>query len=808
MSHSSLTKRIMPETKLLFTTFFLSLSFSMLAQCPSGEKEVRIQINTDVYWYEVHWSISNLNTGEIYVVGAVPDSAYHEFVYCIPDAGCTKFTISDDYGDGMSPDGFYRIFVDSVLVYENIGGHYEHAETVNFGCPPGSTCESALPVDAGQGVTPDGNETWYVFVPQDTGIYQISTCDSLNTCDSKIWVYSKCQGITLSENQTGADFYASEGCDNGAVATLFLAGGQDYFIRLRHDPNHCDTTPIHFTLIYEGPIRGCTDPAACNYEPLATVSDTCIYPGNPNCPQAPDLVTREDVLRNSMEFYSLDNPDQCAVNEGCLRGLGARDIIRFTTFVENIGDADYYIGYTPATPNTPSTQFVYDPCHGHWHYLGYADYILFDENGYRVPIGSKTGFCVLDLICPDGGQKYTCTNMGISAGCADAYDSGLPCQWIDITDIPAGTYTFVLRVNWDKSPDLLGRVEKSYDNNWAQACFRLTYPNNIPEVEFLNDQCPPYVDCAGEIYGDAQPDCNGICKGPALRGDVNQDTMRTNQDVLDYLALANADNGDPSSCLDLDDNGSINIYDAALLQECNLHKDNPQYWIQRFPCNFPAGVYNQQDLVSIKAGVLDTMAKTLDLEIINPSNKILGYEFSISGLHITSMENLAAGFDPNLRFNAATGEIIGMGLDESVINKNFIPEAFLRVHYDAFTSTQVCVEKITAVVNSKYQLSNADIVSPACIEVGTSATVDPASGSFRVFVQPNPFKEKTTVFFENESGEAMNISLTDLTGKVLRRFEGVRENFVTFERNNLPAGTYFFSIRGAKGSVTGKLIAE
>ena len=32
--------------------------------------------------------------------------------------------------------------------------------------------------------------------------------------------------------------------------------------------------------------------------------------------------------------------------------------------------------------------------------------------------------------------------VGISAGCADVYGDHLDCQWIDISDVPLGTYTF------------------------------------------------------------------------------------------------------------------------------------------------------------------------------------------------------------------------------------------------------------------------------------------------------------------------------------------------------------------------------
>lgn len=797
----------MNNQKLLTLLCFLFLHNWTFAQCPPGEDELRLEINADIYWEEVKWTIKDLETGFQYAAGSLTDSETHEYTYCIP-VGCKQFSIIDTYGDGMAPDGYYRLYLNGVLIHENIGGYYGPGETTNYGCPPGSSCESAFPIDTGSWATPDGSQTWYRFVPAENGIYQINTCHPLNACGSKIWVYGQCNNIVLSDDLTGADFYAEDGCDNGALATLFLGGGEDYYIRMRYEPANCDTIPLNFTLSFVGPIVGCTDPTACNYNPLASVSDTCIYPGDPDCPQAPDLVTRQDVLLSSLEFTSLNNPDACAVEEGCLRGLGTRDIIRFTTYIENQGDADYYIGPSPDDITTPSTQFVWDPCHNHWHYLGYADYILFDANGLRIPIGSKTGFCVLDLVCgPNANAQYGCVDMGISAGCGDIYDASLPCQWIDITDLPAGDYTLVLRVNWDKSPDLTGRVEANYDNNWAQACFNLSYSGGNPDVVFNVNDCPAYTDCAGEVFGNAQPDCNGVCNGPALHGDIDQDTTRNQVDMEQYLAFANSDSGDASACFDLDGNGLINLYDEALLQECVVHQDDPQYWIQRFPCQFPGGFFNQQDLVVIRAASIDTVSKTFDLEIINPFSKLLGYEFNVSGLVIDSVENLMPNYSPNLRFNAASGEIIGMGLNELPIKKNTLPAEFLRVHYSELTDTAICVSAITAVVNEKYQLSNASVGNPSCLTVIVSSIRD-IDAPFGVYVQPNPFSGHTTVFFENESAEPMTVTLSDITGKVIRSFEGVRDNSVTFERGNLEAGTYFFTVSGSKGRVTGKVMAQ
>jgi hypothetical protein len=140
-------------------------------------------------------------------------------------------------------------------------------------------------------------------------------------------------------------------------------------------------------------------------------------------------------------------------------------------------------------PGPNNSQFNNQNCHGHWHYEGYAEYILFGQNNTPIPIGFKSGFCVMDLVCDHGGTgQYGCGNQGISHGCGDIYDASLDCQWIDITTLPDGNYTFIARVNWDYSPDALGRYESNYQNNWAQVCFSLSRSSGAPQMT-INPNC-------------------------------------------------------------------------------------------------------------------------------------------------------------------------------------------------------------------------------------------------------------------------------------------------------------------------------
>ncbi|MCC6281893.1 MAG: T9SS type A sorting domain-containing protein [Saprospiraceae bacterium] len=794
--------------KYLLLLLCILVAFTTLqAQCPSGQKSIRLEIDPDQYWYEVSWMITNANGTTVFANGAPADGNQASFSYCVPDNQCVVFRIKDTYGDGMLPNGYYRLYVNDTLTYENPNGDYDYGENTYLNCPPGTYCNTAVPTDTGLLATPGGGEYWYHFVPTVNGTYQISTCLPGNNCPSKIWVYDHCNNISTNNDQTGTIFYADAGCENGAIATLYLAAGGNYYIRLGYVAQACVNDPLHFELSYVGPVTGCTDPAACNYNPLASVSDTCIYPGDPDCPNAPDLVVLEDVLRNSLQLDFIANGDACAVEEGCIRGIGDRDILRFTTHIKNTGNQDYYIGAPPNSTSIVSDQFFWDPCHNHWHYRGYAEYLLYDENGARLPIGTKNGFCVLDLECSDGGQgQYGCNNMGITAGCGDIYGSGLPCQWVDITDLPAGTYTLVMRVNWDKTPDKLGRVEKTYDNNWAQACFVLSYDGNNPVVDFLDEVCPIYTDCTGETYGEAQPDCEGICNGILVKGDWNHDTIRNNIDVASYMAASLADNENATECRDLHINGNIDVYDAALLQECSLYAEDLDHWGLGYPCQF-GGFENTKDIVYLLPGALDTAAKTFEVQIVNPYNAIIGYEFSVSGLNIASVENISGTMNVNIQHDD-TGEILALSADETTIKKNILPTSFLRVHYSELTGPEVCVSNITAVVNAKYQRSEALLASPNCVITGLVGSHEPQEAPYSVFVQPNPFRENATIFFENAAAEPVTVTLSDMTGRTLRSFENIHSEFVTFERGNLSEGVYIFTISGSKGKVSGKIAVQ
>jgi hypothetical protein len=232
--------------------------------------------------------------------------------------------------------------------------------------------------------------------------------------------------------------------------------------------------------------------------PASAQTTTCGVPVGPNLP---DLIADVNDLAAHL---SVDNekfsPKSCGLVEGFVSTPGPHQLLRFTTSTPNIGAADLFIGNPALCP----TLYTFSPCHGHYHFNGYAEYRLWTEDGYatwvanrdlRQPAnvgvnatllqaalngkdlitGRKQGFCFED------SSKYSSTandtptyvscqgDQGISVGWTDVYDYRLEGQYIQIDGLKAGTYIVENQVNPDQQ-----LPESSYVNNTIALKFMFT----------------------------------------------------------------------------------------------------------------------------------------------------------------------------------------------------------------------------------------------------------------------------------------------------------------------------------------------
>ncbi len=822
-------------------------------ECSNNEIQIDVLLSTDNYPWETSF-VLNDNQG---VVWANEDDVFtslytdYLFQYCLPSDGCYIFTVYDSYGDGIFDSGGLQVFYENDLVLEDPSFSSEASTTMN--CPPGYDCNTAIEVDLGEYQT-ESDDYWYLFSPEQNGQYNINTCDS--ECNTVIYVYDYCTGLLPTEANDATIYYNDDECGLQSQVNALFAEGESYYIRIKGDCSNID-----WEISYVGPVEGCMDPAACNFNPIAEIDDgNCLYPGDPDCTSGPDLAVLP--FEDSMYLEVYENNDGCAIEEGCLNGYGTRYLVRFTTWIKNIGDQDYFIG--SVNDNEETNQFEWDECHNHWHYKGYAEYVLFDTDGQLIPVGFKNGFCVMDLECSDGGiAQYGCSIMGISAGCGDIYGAGLSCQWIDITTVPDGDYTMVVRTNWDQDPDAVGNVELTYENNWMQTCIRvITLEDgsksyvlatdldndgidniNDPDIDgdgilnsddddidgngILNDadnnpygltDCPIYTDCSGEEFGNAQLDCNGVCGGESTTGDLNFDGFIDVNDGQEYINQIINNDINPTNCTDLDMDGDITVSDIGLLVNCINNSESIMRDNQSEPCQYGLEVTNPNDTVSFDIYDWNIEEGYVDISILNPNNEVLGYQFKLGneGVLITNVENLISDDDFPITpaFSSYDNTVLGISLQDSLIQKNYDPVPLCRIYYalplglNVDGDNFICIEEIIDVINQDYEnvisINNSEECDPF-----DQIDINEFNGLSSLILYPNPAKDILFLNISFEEKEEFSISIFDVVGNLVSIEKYFKKDvYQEIDLSTLSKGVYNVSIDYNKGNINKKIVIQ
>ena len=212
----------------------------------------------------------------------------------------------------------------------------------------------------------------------------------------------------------------------------------------------------------------------------------------------PDLKLSDTLGQQWVVRDEAMSPTFCSVIEGGIEP-GIRKIVRFTVTINNIGDADVFIG----DPNNPlyNNLFEFAECHHHYHFKNYAVYELIDpRTGYKWR-AAKRGFCMLDTDpvpnadgneAPRAKQFNNCGAIGIpgyqgiSHGWADTYRFFLGGQFFVLdggdgqAPVPPGDYIIRVTANPPYSPDRKGNCPLAKDPKTGLC-------HNFPESDFTNN---------------------------------------------------------------------------------------------------------------------------------------------------------------------------------------------------------------------------------------------------------------------------------------------------------------------------------
>lgn len=769
-------------TLLLLLTGSASTAFS---SCPGGMTEIIIQIIPDAYPLETSWDLTD-SSGTMIANGTTSGDTI-----CIPQNSCAFFTIHDAYGDGIFAPGGYWLYADGLLVAQgsNFGSMAQHA----VGCPPGSYCSQGIPLAFGTYSAVYDN-TWYTYTASLTGMYRFTTC-GMNTCDTKIWIYESCNGILNDESPAGTySFNDNYNCGLQAELNVMLVDSQTYYIRIGDNLDDC-SGPVNFEFSYTGPVTGCMDINACNYNPLAQVDDgSCAYYPSPLC-SGPDLEFDSIAFVSSLSLNT-HTAAQCDVDEGCVTGYGLRYVLSFTSKINNIGTTDYYIG----NPTSNPTMFNSNNCHGHTHYEGYGDYRMYDTNGVAIPAGHKNGFCVMDLC---GFGHFTCSIMGISSGCYDQYGAGTQCQWLDITDVPEGDYRVAIIVNSNHLPDALGHSEINYANNALQVCVHISRDTaGVPSYTILPN-CTPYVDCAGIPGGLAMEDCNHVCNGSSVFGDVLTDAVLDSLDLQEYMNLFTGFSGSQwTSCNDLNGDSALSVYDAALASWC-LYNGNASHpgGSPHNHCSFPRNITNPNDLTRLSISGYDLSAGYIDISLLNPSKDIQAYQFSVAGITIQSVVSMTtpSGIPFYLGFNPYSNTIFGLAERDTFIARSSVPQQICRIYFSAVTDTQICISQVEEIINRDGERTNSGLNGPCVQTFSTGLPMVPSPMHLSLY--PNPAESTLYLFADARPGMDAEWLIADAAGRLVIPPGKIKVNtWTAVDVSGLSGGVYIVFVRDNAGN--------
>jgi Lysyl oxidase/CARDB len=196
-----------------------------------------------------------------------------------------------------------------------------------------------------------------------------------------------------------------------------------------------------------------TEPAADPQPPMAAAAAADA--------RLPDLIPWANRRRGYMHGWYLDRTER-----------PGRLLLRLTTAIANNGagplelrggrtrDGKQEVAqriYNPdgTTSDRLAGTFTYHPTHSHTHFDDFAAYRLrvmtnTGAVGRIIKGGQKVSFCLTDSEeynldqpgAPETGEYFLCAGkrQGISVGWADVYNSSLPDQWVDVTNVKPGKY--------------------------------------------------------------------------------------------------------------------------------------------------------------------------------------------------------------------------------------------------------------------------------------------------------------------------------------------------------------------------------
>ena len=188
------------------------------------------------------------------------------------------------------------------------------------------------------------------------------------------------------------------------------------------------------------------------------------------------------------------------------------------------------------------------------------------------------------------------------------------------------------------------------------------------------------------------------------------------------------------------------------------------------------GVYTFNTTDANGCESIETLNLTISLfDIIDISGFNAGVTESTANNYVVN--NLVDGSTYHWSMTPVLGTIQSANLDSSEIN----------IEWGIFEGiTNLCV-----VEEDQFDCLGEEY----CLEIQVKISVNITEHTDQFFVvYPNPFRDETTVKFTNPTNSIINITLIDIRGRIVRKYEGINDNQLIIKRRELTRGLYYLEL--------------
>jgi len=349
-------------------------------------------------------------------------------------------------------------------------------------------------------------------------------------------------------------------------------------------------------------------------------------------------------------------------------------------------------------------------------------------------------------------------------------------------------------INSRHLPDAFNHYEINHANNALQVCMQITRNTaGVPSFTILPN-CTPFVDCMGIPGGAAVPDCNGVCAGTGIYGNLNNDLALDTNDVFEYANMLESMSTASAPCYDLNGDGQVSVYDAALALWCinTPHVPHPA-GTNTNECNFPRNILNPNDSVGLSIAFVDFANGFMDVEMRNMDADVKAYQFSVSGIVPSTVMSLAdpVEFPVDIRLMNNGNSLFAISRQDSALSRSSSTQMLCRIYFSAVTDSVICISNIRDIVNQNTERV-VTYVYGGCVPTGSSGVLDVTADA--VFqIAPNPVQNQLQLQVKQYS-DGLSYSISDPSGRIIIGETAITNPTVTIETSGLSSGVYLLQL--------------